>query len=186
MRHTLRLWHLVLAIALIVPGSAVGVLAQSSDSSAAGNVVSPQVGDTVSYISESGCPLATLTCTNVIVGWDEFDSYYAPAKGMMYVAVVVDVANLGTRGSLSIRADDFRLQDVDGFFYSRSWADGKDNATYAPTEGEVSVGAGSTESVVLVYEVLDGVQMDRLCWMPDFDRMLTIADLSTIDPVPAS
>jgi hypothetical protein len=175
------LW--VLALALLLTGQ--GALAQESAGQAEGpiaNVSNPQVGDTVSFVSESGSEVARLRATAVTPNWEEFSEYFVPSPGSQYVAIVVEVTNFGSRGSLIVRADDFRLQDVDGFFYSRSWADAAEGSELIPSESEVGIAPGETEEIVLVYEVLTGVELSHLFWQPDYERLLTIADLSEYTP----
>lgn len=182
-RRLLGLLVMAATLAMMAFPGAASVGAQ--DAPADGPVVNnanPQVGDTVSFISESGSEVARLRATEVILDWTEFSEYYVPSPGSQYVAVVVEVTNFGSRGSLIVRADDFRLQDVDGFFYSRSWADAAEGSQLVPSESEVGVASGQTEQLVLVYEVLTGVELSHLFWQPDYERLLTVADLSTYVP----
>jgi hypothetical protein len=180
----LGLWVLAMILVLAsLPGSG-SVLAQDSTpvDGPIRNVPNPKIGDTVSYITESGSEIARLRATEIVLEWDEYSTYYVPTTGFVYVAIVVDVTNFGSRGSLVVRADDFRLQDVDGFFYTRSWADAAENAELVPAEGEVAVRSGQTETLVLVYQVLEGVELSHLFWQPDYERLLTIADLNGTIP----
>jgi hypothetical protein len=150
-----------------------------------GNSAGMDAGDdveTVSFVSESGNEVARLRVTDVILLWNEFGEFYAPQPGSLYVAIIVEVTSFGSRGSLILRADDFRLQDIDGFLYGRSWADADDEAELVPSEGEVGVSPCETEELVLVYEVLIGVELSKLFWQPDYERLLTIADLNNYIP----
>jgi len=184
LRQVLRCWVLIAALVVMVVPGATGTAAQDAapEDGPVTNVSNPQVGDTVSFVSESGSEVARLRATEVILDWTDYSEYYVPSPGSQYVAVVVEVTNFGSRGSLIVRADDFRLQDVDGFFYSRSWADAAEGATLVPAESEIGVASGATESIVLVYEVLTGVELSHLFWQPDYERLLTIADLSEYTP----
>jgi hypothetical protein len=183
MRRLLRLWMLVaVLLPLMATGSTMATAMQATPDGPITNVPSPAVGDTVSYVSESGSEIARLRATEVILNWDGYSEYYVPSPGSQYVAIVVEVTNFGSRGSLIIRADDFRLQDVDGFFYSRSWADAAEDAELLPSESEIGVSSGGTEEIVLVYEVLTGVELSHLFWQPDYERLLTIADLNEFVP----
>ncbi len=183
MRRLLGLWLLATALVLsIVPGSP-GVLAQeTSPDGPISNVPNPELGDTISFVSESGSEVARLRATEVILNWEEFSEYYVPHPGSQYVAIMVEVTNLGSRGSLIVRADDFRLQDVDGFFYSRSWADAAEGSELIPSESEVGVASGETAELVLIYEVLTGVELGHLFWQPEYERLLTVADMDTFIP----
>ncbi len=183
MRHMLRSWvvaAILMSLALVTGG---GVTAQ--DSPAQGpviNVPNPTLGDTVSYITESGSEVAHLKATTIELEWDGYSEYYPPTEGKQYVAIVVEVTNLGSRGNFIIRADDFRLQDIDGFFITRSWADASETADLIPAESEVAVAPGETSQVVLVYEVLTGIELSHLFWQPEYERLLTVADLNGYIP----
>jgi len=164
-------------------GSAIaqeGTPAPGAEQTAGGS--NPVVGDTVTFISESGSKIAELALTDVILPWNEYSEYYDPNRGKHYVAFVIEITNFGTRGNLVVRADDFRVQDVDGFFYSRSTSDAADDATLVPTGSEIAIGPGEMGEMIVVYPVLDGVELSHLFWQPDFDRLLTIANLDTLEP----
>jgi len=183
MRRLLRLW--VVAAILVPLVMLAGGRGLAQDDSATGPIINtsnPVLGDVVSYITESGSEVAHLSASAIELEWAGFSEYYPPAEGSQYVAITVEVTNLGSRGNLIIRADDFRLQDVDGFFYSRSWADASETADLIPAESEVAVAPGATEQVVLVYEVLTGVELSHLFWQPEYERLVTIANLEEYVP----
>ena len=185
MRRLLSRLSLVIAMLATIGSGSLAVLAQDATPPAGGpmtNVPNPQVGDTVSYISESGSEIARLRVTEIVLEWTEYSEYYVPSPGSQYIAVVVEVTNFGSRGALIVRADDFRVQDIDGFFYTRSWSDAAENATLIPAESEVGVGPNATEQLVLVYEVLTGVELSHLFWQPEYERLLTIANLDGYIP----
>ncbi len=183
MRRLLGVGVLATALVLSAFAGASGVVAQeSSPDGPVVNTPNPQLGDTISFVSESGSEIARLRATEVILNWDEFSEYYVPHPGSQYVAIMVEVTNLGSRGSLIVRADDFRLQDVDGFFYSRSWADAAEGSELIPSESEVGVASNETAELVLIYEVLTGVELGHLFWQPEYERLLTIADMDAYVP----
>lgn len=178
MRRLLKAWFLAVALlTILVPSSGVAAL-QNEPADSAG----PDIGDAVSYITESGSEVAELRASEVILEWEDYNEYYVPSPGKQYVVVTVEVTNLGSRGMLIVRADDFRLQDADGFFLSRSWADASEDSEIIPSESEVGVAPGETEEVVLVYEVLTGVGLSHLFWQPEFERLITIANLDEYVP----
>lgn len=153
----------------------------SESSSAPGSAANPAVGDEVRYITESGSEVARLRVFEVVVPWEEYGEYYEPDPGTVYIAFVVEIMNLGSRGNLIVRGDDFRVQDVDGFFYSRAYTDADSPAEIVPTESEVAIGPDETGELVVVYAVLDGVQLSHLFWQPDYDRLITVANLDTLE-----
>jgi hypothetical protein len=183
----LYLAALLLALTGAAPSASLSGLAQDDATpdaeagSAASSAANPQIGDEVRYITESGSEVARLRVAEVVFPWEEYGEYYEPDPGTVYIAFVIEITNLGSRGNLIVRADDFRLQDVDGFFYSRAYADAADDAELVPTESEVAIGPDETEEVVAIYGVLDGVEMSHLFWQPDYERLLTVANLDTLD-----
>lgn len=183
MRRLLAFWLLAAALALsAVPGAPAAIAQDQAPDGPVANTTNPKIGDTVSYLSESGSEVARLRATEVILNWEEYSEYFVPTPGSQYVAIIVEVTNYGSRGSLVVRADDFRLQDVDGFFYTRSWADAAEGSQLLPSESEVGVATGATEQLVLIYEVLTGVELGHLFWQPEYERLLTVADLDTYIP----
>ncbi len=183
MRRVLKLWAIAITLlALVGPGTAGALGYSAIQDGAIANTSNPEVGDTVSYITESGSEVAQLRASEVIMEWEDFSEYYVPSPGSQYVVIVVEITNLGSRGNMIVRADDFRLQDVDGFFYSRSWADASETSELIPAESEIGIAPGATEDVVLVYEVLSGVELSHLFWQPEYERLLTIADLDEYVP----
>ena len=181
-RSLIRLCLMIVLLATVSGGSSLAFAQETEPGAPMVNVTNPAVGDTVSYVSESGSEIARLTVTDVVLNWTEFSEYYVPTPGFQYVAIVVDITGYGSRGSTIIRSDDFRLQDVDGFFYTRSWADAAENSTLIPAESEIGVAPGATVSLVLVYEVLTGVELSHLFWQPDYERLLTLANLDGYIP----
>jgi hypothetical protein len=183
MRRSLNSWLLATALVLSIVSASAGVFAQeTAPDGPIVNTPNPEPGDTISFVSESGSEVARLRATEVILNWEEYSEYYVPHPGSQYVAIIVEVTNFGSRGSLIVRADDFRLQDVDGFFYSRSWADAAEGSELIPSESEVGVASGQTEELVLVYEVLTGVELGHLFWQPEYERLLTVADMDAFVP----
>ncbi len=175
---------LVLALSGILSTGTAFAQSSSASSSMSTPVVTPgassaapSIGTPVDYINASGGSIATLTLTTLVRPWTEFGDYYTPDPGTEYVAVVVKITHHGTRGDLIVKPDEFHLQDVDGFLLSRSWATGADNATLMPASDPVAIAPGQTGEIVVVYQVLKGVALSQLLWQPEYDRLITVADL---------
>ncbi len=181
-----RMFFLVtLSVAMLVTlgaGPSLVVARSALQGSPLVNIANPEIGDVVSYISESGSEMARLQATEIVLDWTEYSEYYPPSPGTQYIAIVVDVINLGSRGALLVRADDFRVQDIDGFFYTRSWASAAEHATLIPADKEVGVAQNETKSLVLIYQVLSGVELGHLFWQPEYTRLLTVANLDGYTP----
>jgi hypothetical protein len=132
----------------------------------------------VSYIGESGSEIAIITVLRQVRPWEEFDDFYEPVAGTEYVAFEIEVTHLGRRGDLVISSYDLRLQDIDGFFLGQAWVDAEEGAELAPAEDDVVVASGDTETVVAVFQVIEGIELSHLYWLPEYDRLITLADLS--------
>jgi hypothetical protein len=172
------IFFLAITLALAIPASfaAAQTATPAAETSPGGG--SPRIGDTVSYISESGSEIATITVLREVRPWEEFDDFYDPESGTEYVAYEIEVTHLGQRGDLVVKTYDLRLQDADGFFLSEAWVDANEDAELAPSEDDVVVGSGDTETVVVVFQVIEGIELSHLYWLPDYDRLITLADLS--------
>lgn len=195
MRRRLGIVLCLIALVCALPGASVSgfsALAQddatpedaapeSAASSASSSAANPAIGDEVRYITESGSEVARLRVAEVVLPWEEYGEYYEPDLGTTYIAFVIEVTNLGSRGNLIVRVNDFRLQDVDGFFFARAYADAEDGADLVPTDDDVAIGPDETGEVVAVYAVLEGVELSHLFWQPDYERLVTVANLDTLD-----
>lgn len=175
-RIVLGLLVLMTTFALALPAS---IAAQDSEATPEADATAA-IGEPVSYLSESGSEIATLTVTQMVRPWDEYDEFYDPQTGTEYVAFEIEVEHLGRRGDLVIRGFDFRLQDVDGFLISQAFTDAADGAELSPTEEDLAIAPGETKSVVVVFQVIEGIELSNLYWLPDYDRMITLADLADI------
>ena len=178
MRRVLAVLMLVLGVLVTSTATPVPTIAaQPGQATPIARPARPVIGETVSYISESGSEIGQLTVVEMTRPWTEFGRYYAPDSGTEYVAFVIEVTHLGSRGDLIVRADDFRLQDVDGFLYSRAWVDARSGADLIPSDPETGIAPGETAEVIVVYQVLSGVDLSAIYWQPDYQRLVTLADL---------
>jgi hypothetical protein len=180
MRRSLAVLMLVFGMLIgsgAAPGATTAMQQDQATPAPGATRARPVIGDSVNYISESGSEIGSLKVTEMVRPWDEFGEYYAPDSGTEYVAFVIEVTHLGSRGDLIVRADDFRLQDVDGFLYSRAWVDSGSGAEYVPSDPEIGIAPGETAEIIVVYQVLSGVDLSAVFWQPDYQRLITLADL---------
>ena len=173
----------VLGAMLLMSVSAIGSLAQDATPAAgvdAGNAGDPAVGDTVTYIDESGNPIATATVDNVERGWQEFAEYYEPEGGTEYVALTLTVNSEVGRGTLEVSGFDFSLQDSDGFLWGTAFVDAAEGTEIVPLEDDLNLGAGESATFLVVFEVLEGQQLTHVFWQPDSGRLITLAMLEGV------
>lgn len=169
----------ILAFAMafvMLAATAAGVLAQGASTPAATPTVD---APPVSYIDESGNPLAVFAVTNVERGWTEYSEFYAPQASNEYVRVTLSVRSMVGRGSVTLDSYDFILQDADGFI---------SQGTVVPTEeedmsgtfdysGTLDLPGGQTGELTVVFEVLTGVELQALYYTPDFyARLITLLE----------
>lgn len=180
-RSIVSLMVLIVTLAFALPSAMAPVAAQAPTSTPESEeAVTGAIGETISYISESGSEIATLTVLQMVRPWDEFDEFYDPQTGTEYVAFEIEVTHLGRRGELVLRGFDFRLQDVDGFLLSQAWTNSAEGADLVPSEDDVAIASGDTATIVVVFQVIEGIDLSNLYWLPDYDRMITLADLTGI------
>ena len=173
----------ILGAMLLMSVSAIGALAQDATPAAgidAGNTGDPAVGDTVTYIDESGNPVATISVDNVERGWQDFDEFYEPDAGMDYVALTLTVNSEVGRGTLEVSDYDFSLQDSDGFLWGTAFVNAADGVEITPLDDNLNLGAGESETFLVVFEVLEGQQLTHVFWQPDSGRLLTLAMLEGV------
>lgn len=173
----------VLGAMLVMSLSVMGAVAQDATPAAgvdAGNVADPAVGDTVTYIDESGNPMASITIDNVERGWQDFGEYDEPEAGQEYVAMTVTVNSEVGRGSLEVSDFDFSLQDSDGFLWGTAYVDVAEGVEVAPLEDDLNLASGESATFLVVFQVLEGQQLTHVFWQPDSGRLLTLASLEGV------
>jgi hypothetical protein len=169
-----RLVSLLTALAFVLV-SAVGVMAQGVSTPTAAPATTME---TVNYIDESGNPIATFTVTNIERNWQDYEEFYDPEAGNEYVRVTINAESMVARGTLSLNASSFLLQDTDGFI-----AQGYPVPSKTPVAeddfsvtGYIDIQGGQQAELVLTFQVLSGVQLEGLYFTPDFyTRLVTLA-----------
>lgn len=175
-RSFIGLVMLAFAFALAVPASFAAAQIATPQAPPAETAPSAPVGETVSYISESGSEIATLTVVQMVRPWNEFDEFYEPKAGTEYIAFEIEITHLGRRGDLVAQTYDFRLQDRDGFLLSPAWVDAADQADLSPTSDEIDLAPEETGSIVVAFQVIEDIELSHLFWLPEYDRMITLYD----------
>jgi hypothetical protein len=168
---------------LLMSISAIGAMAQGATPAAgvdAGNAGDPAVGDTVTYVDESGNPVATISVDNVERGWQDFGEYDEPDAGSEYVAMTVTVNSEVGRGSIEVSDYDFSLQDSDGFLWGTAYVEAAEGTEVVPLEDDLNLASGESATFLVVFEVLEGQQLTHVFWQPDSGRLLTLASVEGI------
>jgi len=156
-------------------GAATAELAPAPDSSGAPAVT---VDRAVPVVDSSGTPVASVTLGDVEPAWTGFAEGDEPDSGFEYLRITVVVESLTTRGLYAVDADDFVVQDADGFTTRPTTVPtaAEDAADTDPVT-ETELPTGETVELALTFEVVGGVATQALYYTPGNDRLITIAEL---------
>jgi hypothetical protein len=140
------------------------------------NPVDPKVGDTVTYYAENGDAVANVTVNSIERGWEDYDEYSEPDRGMEFVAFTVVVESTIERGAIDVEPYDFSLQTASGGYWGTAYASAED-AEPPLLEDAVSLADGDSEEFTIVFAVLEDEPLAHLFWGPDSGVFLTLAQL---------
>ena len=111
--------------------------------------------------------------------WAGFAEGDEPESGHEYLRITILVESRSPRGLFAVDEDDFVLQDVDGFVTSSDIVPTAEQTagSQEPVE-EAELAEGESVELALTFEMVSGVAPQALFFMPDFDRLVTVTDLS--------
>jgi Domain of unknown function (DUF4352) len=175
MRHIRVLLALIIACALLVTGlpmfAVSPVVAQEAGS---GN------GTAVPVTDEEGVAVGTITVTNVVDPFTEFDPAYPPEEGGRYVVVnVAFEADAGNR--FDIAPYTIVLQDDAGFLWNQASMALAEDAL-VPELSSQTLGPGSRVTGVVGFVVPEGRVPVRVIYQPESSRIIPLQDLSGEEP----
>ena len=171
MRHVRALLTLFLACTLLIsqfpPGGASLVAAQDE-------------GAAVPVTDEEGAEVGSITVTDVIDPFTDFDPAYPPEPGGRYVAVNIAFdADAGNRFEISPYA--IVLQDDAGFLWNQSSLNLTDDALI-PELSSQTLGPGSRVTGVVGFVVPEGRAPARILYQPESSRVIPLLDLTGEQP----
>jgi hypothetical protein len=137
----------------------------------------PAVGETVGVLGSEGAEVSRITITSFTNPFEAYDPNYAPARGSNYVGVEVSVVNSGPR-PLRFDARNIALLDADGFLYMAGTVRRPGNATPPDFQFQEALAVGAEAGGFIGFEVLGGVQLARVVYVPSSDRLVTLVDLT--------
>lgn len=174
----------MLGALLIIVTTLAGSLAQDVtlpvDATPPGPSVDPAIGETVSYLDANGEPIAHITVEEVVREWQGDGEADESDTDIEYLAFIISIESVVTRGTVEVSEFDFTLHDGEGFLWGASFADVADvaeEAGIAPLDEDVSLASGDTVTFLVVFEVLPGQPLAHLFWQPDTGRLITLASL---------
>lgn len=159
---------------LLVTASVVPVVSAQDASPEAGSM------EAVIVYNQDGTVLGAISVVEVIDPFELYDPGYPPERSHRQVAVTFDVENTGQR-PWSFNPAHLYLVDEQGYSVQGMNARLTEDATIAiMASQDVALGATLTGSVV--YQIPNGVAIDRLVYSPASDRLITVARMSSSGP----
>src|SRR5687767_180750 len=171
MRHVRALLALFIACTLLISGFPV---------STAFPVAAQDEGAAVPVTDEEGAAVGSITVTEVIDPFTEFDPAYPPEEGGRYVAVNVAFdADAGNR--FDITPYEIVLQDDAGFLWNQASMVLAEDALI-PELSSQDLGPGSRVTGVVGFLVPEGSTPARILYQPESTRFIPLHDLTGEEP----
>src|SRR5215217_292228 len=171
MRHVRALLALVIACTLLISGFPDGTALR---------VAAQGEGVTVPVTDEVGAAVGSITVTDVIDPFTEFDPAYPPEEGGRYVAVNVAFdADAGNR--FDIAPSEIVLQDDAGFIWNQASMELAEDALN-PQLSSQSLGPGSRVTGVIGFAVPEGRTPARVLYQPESSRIIPLLNLTDEKP----
>src|SRR5688500_3366440 len=170
MRHVRALLALFFACALLISGFPLG----------SASPVAAQEGDAVPVADEAGAAVGSITVTEVVDPFVDFDPAYPPEEGGRYVAVNVAFdADAGNRFDIAPYA--IVLQDDAGFLWNQASMVLAEDALI-PELSSQDLGPGSRVTGVVGFLVPEGRAPARILYQPESSRLIPLHDLTGEEP----
>jgi hypothetical protein len=171
MRHVRALLALFVVCTLLISGFPLG---------SASRVAAQDEGAAVPVTDEEGADVGSITVTEVIDPFTDYDPAYPPEEGGRYVAVNVAFdADAGNRFEISPYT--IVLQDDAGFLWNQASMPLADDALI-PELSSQTLGPGSRVTGVVGFVVPEGSEPARLLYQPESSRLIPLLNLTGEEP----
>jgi hypothetical protein len=171
MRHVRALLALCFAWTLLISGYPVGT---------ASRVAAQDEGAAVPVTDEEGTAVGSITVTEVIDPFTEFDPAYPPEAGGRYVAVNVAFdADAGNR--FDIAPSDIVLQDDAGFLWNQASMELAEDVLI-PELSSQTLGPGSRVTGVVGFVVPEGRTPAQVLYQPESSRLISLLNVTGEEP----
>ncbi|MGD9712325.1 MAG: DUF4352 domain-containing protein [Thermomicrobiales bacterium] len=137
--------------------------------------VPPAPGEPVTVVASDGSVIAEITVSDVQNPFTAFDQSSPPQRGSNYVLVTVSVTNPGPR-PMRLDPNAFLVVDVEGFVY-RPVGIRREETPPADLAYTDPFAAGGSVTGGLGYQVLSGIGLETLVFVPASDRLVELATI---------
>ncbi len=140
---------------------------------------SPSVGTAVPFVGTEGGTLAEITVESVEDPFQDYDPSAAPQRAYHFVLLTITVENTGNR-PFPFDPNAVALQDGEGFLARPIYLPRSESSMAAvPDYPTGEIPAGDTSTGALAFQVLNGIGLLNVVYLPASDRLVVLADLSS-------
>jgi Domain of unknown function (DUF4352) len=168
-----RLFVPVAALCLLLLGS-INVSAQEA---------TPVAGGSTTIVGTDGAEAATITVTDFVDPFEDYDPNYVPLLGYHFVMASITVENSGQQ-PFAISPTDLQLIDTDGFTYYITQLARTDQTGIADFQGQNGMSPGDKVSGAIFFQVLNGATLQSLAYISQGNRVATIVSFTGVTSAP--
>jgi hypothetical protein len=154
-----------------------------SVASVAAQDATPTASGPATIVGSDGAEAATVTLTDFVDPFEEYDPNYAPILGYHFVMASITVENTGSQ-PFTIYPTDFQLVDTTGFTYYITQLTRIDQSGVADFSGQDSMSAGDKASGAMYFQVLNGATLQSLVYYAQGNRIVTISKFADATVAP--
>lgn len=140
--------------------------------------LAPAGAEPVVYLDESGNERGTFTVAGIEPGWTGYAEGEEPDSGAEYLRITVVVESRIARGLFTVDAENFVVQDVDGFAIgAQNVRTPEQAAAEQEPVFEAELAEGETVEFALTFEMVAGRGPQALFYTvddADYDRLVTL------------
>ena len=168
------------------PDSGILVIIDITEGAGEASAVAVGLNAPVTWTDDRGNEVATLEITAVNPGWEDYDEYNEPERGMHYVAVDFKVTNV-SGSNLILEPYDFSLIDNVGINSGRSYVRAADGADEIFIE-DAPVADGEVYEGTVVFSMLVDMAPASFMWQPDSGliHLINLGDAEGSDATPVA
>lgn len=174
MRRTLLTLLTLLMLGAGSLSAVAGVTAQDATPAASPGPAGGVGG--VVIIGSDGQPVGQVSVNAIQDPFQAFDPGNPPPRGFHYVMADVTVT-AGPSAPVEAAPSAFQLVDAEGFIDRQAYVSRSGDTTAQPDFQGGTIEAGKSLSGFVYFQVLEGVKPAIVAYQPDYQRLVTVADL---------